>query len=307
MDDEAPLHQERDIREYVLTESPLGETIKHAEKVASHSSFGRRHDIWDVHTSKDRWWVITEPTNLYRQRDFKFMDMAFTFHLGLTQRLAMRHEPGVEDDERERLAPSWRRWQQAAEALDDAEEAEDFQAVGMRLREALVSVVQNTAQPEMVPNGKEPPKASDFVHWCELIADWAAPGSSGDRIRGHLKAVSKSTWELVGWLTHAKNAARTDGVIAVEAAQHTLGLFGMTIIRRENGEPGRCPKCSSYRLTTDYRPELGKEHANVRRCEACGWEDLPADLDMSAVPDRDLSRPTRLEDFLDVSEVDGDH
>jgi hypothetical protein len=105
-------------------------------------------------------------------------------------------------------------------------------------------------------------------------------------------------------VTHAKNAARTDGMIAVEAAQHTLGLFGMTIVRKENGEPGRCPKCSSYRLTTDYRPELGIEHAKVRRCEACGWEDLSADLDMSAVPDRDLSRPTRLEDFLDVAEVD---
>src|SRR4051794_3398607 len=81
MDDEALRHQERRIREYVLMESPRGETIKHAEKVGSHASFGRRQDIWDVHTSKDRWWVITEPTNLYRQRDFKFMDMAFTFHL----------------------------------------------------------------------------------------------------------------------------------------------------------------------------------------------------------------------------------
>ncbi len=272
MSDEALSHEERRVREYMAGQGPKGEAIKHIEKVASYSSFGRTHDVWDVHMTKDRWWVITEPTNLYRQRDFKYMDMAFTFHLGLAQRLAMRNEPAVDDDERERLEPSWRRWKQAAGALDRAREAEDFQAVGVRLRESLVSFAQDTGRADMVPKGQDPPKASDFVHWSELIADWASPGSSGDRIRGHLKAVSKSTWELVAWLTHAKNATRTDGVIAVEAVQHTLGQYGMAIMRREHGEPDRCPKCFSYRLTEDYRPELGEERASVTRCEACGWE-----------------------------------
>ncbi len=295
-------HEERAVREYVLMQSPEGEVIRQAEKVATHRSFGRRHDIWDVHTKKDRWWVITNHTNLYRQSDFKYMDMAFTFHLGLAQRLAMRNEPSVEDEERERLAPSWRRWQQAAEALDAAEEAEDFQAVGVRLREALISFAHDVAQPEMVPDGQHAPKASDFIHWSELIADWAASGTTADRIRGDLKSVSKSTWELVGWLTHAKSATRTDGVIAVEATQHTLGMFGMAILRKENGEPGRCPRCSSYRLTQDYRPELGVRHATVTRCEACGWEDLPGDLDLSQLPDRDFAHPTRLEDFLGAPE-----
>lgn len=275
-------HEERAIREYVLLESPRGERVKSAEKVATQRAFGQRWDVWDVYTKNDRWWVITNPTNLYRQADFEHMDMAFTFHLGLRQRLAMRNEPRVEDAERERLAGAFRRWTQAAEALDAAEEAEDFQAVGMRCREALVSFAQDVAKPEMVPAGSEEPKASDFVHWAEHIADWAAPGSRGDRVRGHLKAISKSTWELAGWLTHAKSATRLDGNLSVEATQHTLGQFATAILRKESGEPDRCPQCSSYRVTSDYRPEFGTESGDVERCEACGWEDLPKEEGESA-------------------------
>ena len=275
-------HEESAIREYVLLESPRGERVKSAEKVATQRARGERWDVWDVYTNNDHWWVITNPTNLYRQADFEHMDMAFTFHLGLRQRLAMRNEPRVEDAERERLAGAFRRWTQAAEALDAADEAEDFQAVGMRCREALISFAQDVAKPEMVPAGSEEPKASDFIHWAERIAEWAAPGSRGDRVRGHLKAISKSTWELSGWLTHAKSATRLDGILAVEATQHTLGQFATAILRKESGEPDRCPQCSSYRLTSDYRPEVGTESGDVERCEACGWEDLPKDEGESA-------------------------
>src|SRR5450759_5605188 len=280
-------HEERAIREYVLSQSHRGEVVRSGENDATHRAHGELYDVWDVYTKKDRWWVITNPTNLYRQSDFQHMDMAFTFHLGLRQRLAMRNAPGVEDKERERLAGAWRRWTQAADALEAAEEAEDFQAVGMRCREALVSFVQDVAKPEMARRGGEAPKASDFVHWSELIAEHFADGSRADRIRGHLKAAAKSTWELTGWLTHEKDATRTDGILSVEATQHTLGMFAIAILRKERGEPGRCPQCSSYRLTSDYRPEEGTESGYVARCEACGWDDLADDTD---APERDWSQ-----------------
>lgn len=280
-------HEERAIREYVLSQSPRGERVVMAEKVATQRAHGTRYDIWDVTTKKDRWWVITEPTNLYRQADFKYMDQAFTFHLGLRQRMAMKNEPAAEDEERDRIAGAWRRWQQAADALDQGTEAEDFQAVGMRCREALVSFVADVQSADMVPKGEEAPKGADVIHWCELIANHIAPGSRGERIRGHLKAASKSTWELAGWLTHSKSATRLDGVLVVQATASVLGSFGLSVVRKEKGEPDRCPVCSSYRLTCDYRPEVGTESGYVERCEACGWEDIPDD---DAVEEHDWSR-----------------
>jgi predicted RNA-binding Zn-ribbon protein involved in translation (DUF1610 family) len=304
MDDEALRHEERAIREYVLMESPKGERIKHAEKVATEHLYGSTHDIWDVRTSRHRWWVITEPTNLYSQTAFPSMDQAFTFHLGLGIRLANRNAPPVEDDEVVKIAGPWRRWQQAADALDEAEELEDFQAIGVRCREALLSMLADMTTAQTVPAGQEPPKGADFVHWTELIADEAAKGPSLADLRRYLRSSAKEAWDLVNWATHSKSITLVDTRIVVEATSHVLGVFTSAVLHTEREERRLCPKCSSVRLTQDYRPELGREHAGVTRCKACGWEDLPEDLDLSALPDRDFSRPERLEDFLDVP---GDH
>lgn len=62
-------HDEEAIRTYV--EAEAGEEVVHAEKAASERVGPVRHDIWDVHCADNRWWVVTNPTNLYDQRDFK--------------------------------------------------------------------------------------------------------------------------------------------------------------------------------------------------------------------------------------------
>jgi hypothetical protein len=63
-------------------EERAGETIVHAEKAASKLVASARYDIWDVHcASSHRWWVITNPMNLYSQTDFKSREVALTFHI----------------------------------------------------------------------------------------------------------------------------------------------------------------------------------------------------------------------------------
>ena len=51
------------------------------QKVYSEAVGNSRHDVWDIHTNKDRWWVITSGTNLYSQEQFPNMDLART-HTG---------------------------------------------------------------------------------------------------------------------------------------------------------------------------------------------------------------------------------
>ena len=128
---ESPEHQERAIREYMDIECP-DEEIAHLEKVASERVYELRHDIWDVHTNKGRWWVITEPTNLYRQADFVSMDQTLTFHLGLTARMHSRQQRPASEDDRARFLQTLRQADDAALTLEAADEAEEFQAVGMR-------------------------------------------------------------------------------------------------------------------------------------------------------------------------------
>jgi uncharacterized protein with PIN domain len=176
--------------------------------------------------------------------------------------------------ERERLLAPWRRWEQAAEALDLAEEAEDFQAVGMRCRECLLELVQAASHPSMVHPGEEAPKRGDFIHWSEIIARTIAQGHSAEEVRGFLKAAAKTTWQLVSWLTHARNAVRADGQLALDATASVVGAFAMTLLRYERGAPDRCPSCSSYQVDLDYRGDVaaGIPYETFSLCARCGWE-----------------------------------
>jgi hypothetical protein len=87
-------------------ESP---SVGHLEKVACEQVWGRRHDVWDVHSTNGRWWVVTNPMNLYTQDDFKSMDVVLTFHVGqLMARVAARREPHAGEEEHARLGGTWR-------------------------------------------------------------------------------------------------------------------------------------------------------------------------------------------------------
>jgi len=251
------------------------ETVEHAEKLASERIFETQYDVWDVHTDKDRWWVVRPPTNLYSQRDFKSMDGILSFHIGLTTRITARQAREAPTTHEPRLERTRRQWEQAAEAQVEADEAEEFQAVGAQCRETLLSFVHGMASEALVPEDTDPPKASDFIHWIEHIANALAPGASAVRLRSYLKAVAKETWDYVAWLTHARNAVRFDGTLAVEMVAHTLSVFEQAIERKERGGPDRCPSCSSYRVIGDEMYDFDSGTVSRRRlCEACNWSEI---------------------------------
>jgi len=227
------VREEDEIRAYV--EDQAGERVLHVEHAASELVGPVRHDTWDVHCEDSRWRVITNPTNLYSQDDFKSRDVALTFHVGLTLRMTylnQRRVP-VAPEPATLLAGSWRRWQQAFETYESGDEAETFQAVGVRLRECLVSFISEAASDDMVPDGATPPKAADFKGWTELLANYYAPGESASRLRSYLKKLSGETWDLVNWLTHAKSATRLDAEIALKAVEHLLGVSTAARLRFE--------------------------------------------------------------------------
>jgi hypothetical protein len=145
-----------------------------------------RYDIWDVHCAQSRWWVVTNPTNLYTQEDFKSRDVVLTFHVGLALRMSYRRERAVPVTPTAAglLPGSWRRWEQALEAYDSGDEAENFQAVGVRLRECLVSFIGETKSDDLVPSGAQIPKGSDFKGWSALLANRLAAGDGAFTRKG---------------------------------------------------------------------------------------------------------------------------
>jgi hypothetical protein len=243
-----PEREKDEIRTYVVTQAH--DDVIHLEKVGSELVGPVRHDIWDVHCRESRWWVVTNPTNLYDQADFKSRDVVLTFHVGLTMRVAYARERDVPvtPGSAELLPGSWRRWQQAFGAYESGDEAETFQSVGVRLRECLVSFVGETRNDDLVPPGQTPPKASDFKGWAELLANGLAAGESAARLRSYLKKLAVETWEYVNWFTHAKNRiasvcsarrrchSKVRAVARPPLAQPATWSRAQTIVRRDWGE-----------------------------------------------------------------------
>lgn len=264
---DSPAHERRSVEEYLRSQSGDGLKVEHVEKLTSEYALGGQYDVWDAHTNEGRWWVITNPMNLYRQDQIKSMDVALSFHIGLTARvMAMR------PTRHERTGDGWllevfERLGRAADSLDRAKEVEEFQAVGMRLREALVSLASGFASLELVEPEGEAPKRADFKAWAGIAAASIASGAESAELRGLLKGVSEKTWAFVNWLTHARRASRQDATIALGATTHVVESFVAAIQRWRLGEPARCPVCASYQLRLDYDDVRGW----LKRCSTCGW------------------------------------
>jgi hypothetical protein len=144
---------ERDrVRDYFQAQWP-DDPVVHLEKVASERVGSVVYDIWDVHCAGGRWWAVSNPLNAYSQEDFKSRDVVLTFHIGLAVRIASRDAVPITSEAAVLLPGAWRRWEQAVEAMTTATEAEDFQAIGVRLRECLVSFAGEIANEDLVAAG----------------------------------------------------------------------------------------------------------------------------------------------------------
>jgi hypothetical protein len=183
----------KEISSYVEWQA-RGEKVQHAEKIKTERLLGREYQCWDVHTQRRRYWVITSPTNLYSQELFPSLDYTLSFHVGVMIRVDASQKGAPDAAQGVRLVAVWRRWEEASNALDAAEEAEEFQAVGMRCRECLIQLVRSVSKAEMVPKGLDLPQRSNVVGWSEHIANAVGAGASAEHLRGHLKSIAKSTW-----------------------------------------------------------------------------------------------------------------
>jgi len=200
------------------------------------------------------------------------MDYALSFHVGLMARINARQHSNATDEDIWKVPKTFRQLEQTHESLSTAKEAEDFQSTGVRCRELLTTFVV-----ELQKRGFEiqDVKKGDVKNYLGLISKKLASGNSMRKIRAHLKNSIDDTWELVGWLTHHKNASRGDAEYVLEATQQLL-LNVMTIVnRKEKPKPERCPICKSYQVIHDFRKELVNqtEPPYVKLCESCGWEE----------------------------------
>jgi hypothetical protein len=265
--------EEREIRDYVRSQTAEKDNdVELVQRVGRRRVAGYTHDLYDVWMSKgDRWWVITGMTNLYSQEAFPDLDQVFTFHLGLCTLLRERFRVEADEESAQHIGRAWRRYAKAVDAMSDAEEAEDFQSVGIRCREALLALVREHMEAQWLPAVGTRPKAADFSGWMELHARALASG----RMRAYLRDLADRTWDLAVWLQHDADATELDAEIVLDATAALLRMFGLAVRRHEQGSARRCPGCDSYRLAQDGAVEerdARPGYASNEVCLACGWQ-----------------------------------
>ncbi|MGA2590917.1 MAG: hypothetical protein ABSH32_13445 [Bryobacteraceae bacterium] len=273
------------VTRYMRSQAP-GLTVELVQKVYSENVLNVRHDVWDVHTNADRWWVITEPMYLYAQEQFPNMDLALTFHIGLCLRIPRSERQKLSEIPAEPFGACLRGLQEASEALGQAQEVADYQSIGVRCREALLAFV-NIAQTVMPWTGpEEPPKKADLKGWADHICSIALSGDSHKYRRHLFKTLLESAWEFANWLTHTKSSHWHDAEAACAVTENAISLSISAVIRHVRGVPEHCPACGSQRLSPErgYHREFPGIEWERPTCDKCGWAGEPVPIDEVAEP-----------------------
>lgn len=264
---------ENDIANYVSGQA-RDETVQHVEKIKVEYVGGEPYEIWDVVTDKSRWWVITNITNLYSQKHFPSLDYTLSFHVGLMMRMRSRpHGPDASaPDPFDEVA---RRHEQADHLHDRAVEAEDYQAVGMQLRECLLALIGVIQRRVEIPADIERPQIANFSDWSDILINQLCPGEANKTLRQFLKTSTERTWQLVNWLTHDKKANYTASEISLHATSMIIGHFVLLLSRGRRDKSQMCPICSSRKIRTHFDIGIGDNGEYYDTCGACGWSTHP--------------------------------
>jgi hypothetical protein len=268
-------HSEMDIAAYVESQAP-DENIQHVERIKQEIVLGDVYEIWDVTTDKDRWWVITNLTNLYSQKHFLSLDYTLSFHIGLMMRLRSRSDR-VDANDPNPFDEVLRRGEQAQGRHESAVEPEDFQAVGVLLRESLISLVGALRRRTETPPDIERPQDSNFIGWTEVLMNHLCGDASNKELRQHLKNTAKETWQLVNWLTHARDANKTASSIAIPACQTVTGHFIQILEKGRTDKTERCPVCRSRNIRTHFDISISPDGDYYMSCGVCDWTNHPGE------------------------------
>ncbi len=249
------------------------EDVTLIQKMYSENVHGTLHEIYDVHTDKERWWVITDPMNMYSQEQFPNMDIALTFHIGLMFRVLRAEKERAGDVDESPFVGCFRQLEDASDALSQAMELSDFQAIGVRCRETLLAFTDASQRVFPWASQAEKPKKADFKAWVDHVCTVMLSGETHENRRHLFKTVLDASWKFNNWLTHAKGATWHDAESAVASTDNAISLCMSAIYRHMRGEPERCPVCGSSRLERQHahNPEYQDEIWERPACQKCPW------------------------------------
>jgi hypothetical protein len=169
----------------------------------------------------------------------------------------------------------FRRQNQAADLLDRAVEAVEYQGVGMQLREAMIYLVAAVRRRIELSSELERPQDANVIAWSGLLFGHFCPGAKNKELRQYLKATTERAWQLVNWLTHHRNANKTAALIAKHAVDGIVTHMAHLLSRERHDRTHECPRCGSRDLRTFFDIAIGTDGGYFENCYGCSWTNHP--------------------------------
>ena len=124
----------------------------------------------------------------------------------------------------EPLAESYRYLEEASDALRQAQEVADYQAIGVQCREALLAFAAAAQMALPWTGNSEAPKKADMKGWTDHICAATMPGSTHETRRHLFMALLDSAYKLTPWLTYSKGSKWHDAEAGVSATENAISL-----------------------------------------------------------------------------------
>ncbi|APS29580.1 hypothetical protein ABRP72_09625 [Pectobacterium carotovorum] len=277
MTPEYRIDAERRITEYLKSQNL--ENIKNMQVEQTFNDLGFEVNIWNVRTKNDgNWWVAegeNVPLNLYTQNEYFFSaDEAYSFHLGITQRLQVRHHTDFKHviDELpldiDMLRSISRRLNASAVSLNSINAPEDIQSIGLVCRESMVELAAHLYKSHEDILKKEDIKAADFKNICKVIIGLYAAGKRNSSLRKYCRSTIESAWDISAETVHSSNKNFPDAKICLLLTCTAVSLIQNLFLKFIGFDSEiKCPNC--HGLNTEIYESEEDSQLHIVCCE-CG-------------------------------------
>jgi len=257
------------------------EKIKYIQVEQTFQDLGAEVNVWNVKAENSAWWVVegeNVPMNLYSQdANYFSADEAYSFHMGITQRLQARHHKDfkhVIDEiplDINRVKSISRRLNAASQDLNNITGPEDIQSIGLTCRESLIelaTVLANDNPNSLKDNNL---KAADFKGIAMAVIDIYAPGKRNSKLRKRCRTIAKIAWDQSSEIVHSPNKNIPDAKICLLFTCSVVSIFENLFFKYLgfDSEP-KCAECKS--MDIDLLP-TDQDSIIIMHCNTCGHEE----------------------------------
>lgn len=256
------------------------QNIKYMQVEQTFDDLDAEVNVWNVKAEGGNWWVVEGegiPMNLYPQEEFYFSaDEAYSFHMGITQRLHARHHrefKHVIDElpfDIDWIKSISRRLNNAARDLNDISGAEDIQNIGLTCRESLIELAAILAKANPGILEKNNLKAADFKGISREVISIYAQGKRNDTLRKHSRNMAEMAWDYSSEIVHSPNRNIPDAKICLLFTCAIVSIFQNLFLKHVGFDAEeKCPECRSM----DISLRAAGNDIFLMLCNECGHEE----------------------------------